>query len=115
MKWTSVARNWAAFHDTIMEHWPELEENDLIRIDGDREAFEALLTESGERSRSEARDEVSEWLLGHIPSDVVMDEHHDNASILQSARHIPEGEDVYADDRDFGDDDKRENPVGRTD
>lgn len=113
MDWNTVSRNWSAFHESILQRWPEVEENDLIRIDGDRAVFEGLIAKTGAMSGSEAREEISQWLEGGIPSDVVMDEHHDNASITQSARHIPEGEDVYAEDRDFGDDDKNENPVGR--
>jgi hypothetical protein len=33
-----------------------------------------------------------------------MDEHHDNASITESGRYVPEGEDASDNDARFGDD-----------
>lgn len=115
MKWTEVANNWAAFIEPIRERWPRLSENDLIRADGDRSEFTRQLAEAHDLTPAESKEQISGWLEGSLPSDVVMDEHHDNASIIESARSIPEGEDVYAEDGGFGDDSKTENPVGRTD
>jgi hypothetical protein len=49
-----------------------------------------------------------------MPADAVMDDHLDNLNIRRSAAHIPPGEDVYSEDKDFGDDDVPDPPVGRT-
>ena len=54
-------------------------------------------------------EELREWLAGEIPSDVVMDPAHDNHSIALSAKYVGEGEDEFADDARFGDDDEYPN------
>ncbi|WP_295046993.1 hypothetical protein [uncultured Paracoccus sp.] len=106
MKWQHVQQNWAAFYEAIVEKWPEVDESDLDEIDGDQRAFVAHLAEATGQEPSEIREELREWLAGEIPSDVVMDPAHDNHSIALSAKYVGEGEDEYADDARFGDDDE---------
>ncbi len=106
MKWHHVQANWPAFYEAIVEKWPEADESELDEIDGDQRAFIAYIAEVTEQEISEARDEIREWLAGEIPSDVVMDPGHDNRSMLLSSKFVPEGEDVYDDDKRFGDDDE---------
>ena len=53
----------------------------------------------------EAREEIRDWLVGELPSDVVMNPVHDNHSISLSRKFVPEGEDESDDDARFGDDD----------
>ncbi len=113
MDWKLVKDNWTAFTEVITQRWPNTSQNDLLALDGNRQAFTDYLSQKNSLTASEAEEEIGLWLEGPIPIDVVTDEHHDNQSIIESARHIPEGEDVYAEDRDFGDDHKTENPVGR--
>ena len=97
MKWQHVQQNWTAFYEAIVEKWPE--------IDGDQRAFVAHLAELTGQEPAEIREELREWLAGEIPSDVVMDPAHDNHSIALSSKYVGEGEDEYADDARFGDDD----------
>lgn len=104
MKWHHVQDNWPAFYEAISDKWPEVDPDQLDEIDGDQRAFIAYLAEVTGQEIDESREELREWLVGEIPSDVVMDPIHDNHSIKLSAKYVPEGEDEYADDARFGDD-----------
>lgn len=106
MKWQQIQANWPAFIEVIVERWPEADEDDLEGIDGDQREFIAYIAEVTGSEPEEARDEIRDWLTGEIPSDVVMDPAHDQRSMLLSAKFVPEGEDVYDDDKRFGDDDE---------
>ncbi|WP_313135257.1 hypothetical protein [Paracoccus jeotgali] len=106
MKWQHVADNWSAFYEAIIDRWPDLDEADLDEIDGDQRAFLKLISTTESVEMEEAKAELREWLMGEIPADVVMDEMHDNRSIMNSSKYVPEGEDEYDDDARFGDDDE---------
>ena len=105
MKWHHVQENWAAFYEAIIDKWPEAEDTELDEIDGDQRAFIAYLVEVTGQEPAEIREELREWLVGEIPSDVVMDPVHDNHSIALSSTFVNEGEDEFSDDSRFGDDD----------
>lgn len=104
MKWHHVADNWPAFYEAILDKWPDADEAELDEIDGDQRAFLHYIAKLEGLDPEEALEEVREWLTGEIPSDVVMDESHDNISIRNSAKYVGEGEDEYDDDARFGDD-----------
>ncbi|MDO5657348.1 MAG: hypothetical protein Q4G36_03375 [Paracoccus sp. (in: a-proteobacteria)] len=106
MKWRHVSENWPAFYEAIIDKWPDASDADLDAIDGDQRSFIRYIAEVTGQELDEAREEIREWLAGEIPSDVVMDEFHDNTSIRNSAKYVGEGEDEYADDARFGDDDQ---------
>ena len=107
MKCHHVQENWAAFYEAILDKWPDADESDLDEIDGDQRAFVAYLAEATGQEPAEIREELREWLTGEIPSDVVMDPGHDNHSIALSAKFVNEGEDEFADDARFGDDERQ--------
>lgn len=113
MQWTAVKSNWAAFLEPILERWPNTTEEDLIEIDGDRDRLAAYLADRHELTAPEADEQISTWLEGAVPADVAMDETRDDDNIHASAAHIGTGEDVYADDKDFGDQQISERPLGR--
>ncbi|MGB3179543.1 MAG: hypothetical protein WBH14_02410 [Albidovulum sp.] len=104
MKWHHIAENWSAFYDAITDRWPEADEADLDEVDGDQRAFIRYIAELQATEFAEAREEITEWLRGELPSDVVMDPHHDHHSINLSAKFLPEGEDESDDDARYGDD-----------
>ncbi|MEI4486487.1 hypothetical protein V8J36_09810 [Frigidibacter sp. MR17.14] len=104
MKWQHVSENWAAFFDAITDRWPDADEAELEDIDGDQRAFVAYIAELTGQETSEAAQEIREWMSGELPSDVVMDPRHDDHSIANSSKYLPDGEDVYDDDERFGDD-----------
>jgi len=101
----ALVPNWAAFYEAIIDKWPEAEDTELDEIDGDQRAFIAYLVEVTGQEPAEIREELREWLVGEIPSDVVMDPVHDNHSIALSSKFVNEGEDEFSDDSRFGDDD----------
>lgn len=113
MKWTDVADDWGAFQEPILTRWPGLDADDVAAVDGDRARFNALLGQVEGLSPREAEEEIDAWLAGPMPADAKFHEAHDNANIRESARSVPDGEDVYADDRRFGDDGAAVPPVGR--
>ena len=114
MDWTNVQRNWAAYTPRILTRWPDLDEDDVLATDGDLDRFVAYLSSATAQTIDDARDDARAWATGEEPSDVKMDPWRDNERISDSARNIHVGEDVYSDDRDFGDDGLAEPPVGRT-
>ena len=114
MKWQTVERNWPAFVERIEQRWPRTDQDNLLQIDGDRRSFASYLARVNELTQVEANEAIEDWLVGEMPADVQMDEHRDNANIRGSAREIPPGEDVYAEDGRFGDDNSPAPPAGRT-
>lgn len=113
MQWTAVQSNWPAFVEPIMERWPNTDENDLLAMEGDRDRLVAYLSDRHELTTAEADEQVTAWTQGSVPSDVAMDNTRDSENIQASAAHIGEGEDVYSDDKDFGDAQVPDRPVGR--
>lgn len=113
MKWSQVRDNWPAFIDKVEEEWPDADRDVLETIDGDRRALKEHLMEVTGQDDSEIEEELRLWLDTSMPLDVMMDDSRDNEQILESGRYIAPGEDVYSDDREFGDDDVPEPPVGR--
>jgi hypothetical protein len=114
MQWTTVKEHWPAFVAPIMQRWDNADESDLVGLDGDRVALTRYIAARHELTPSEAEEQIAVWLDGAVPSDVVMDPEMDNERITASGDSIPEGEDVYDDDREFGDDNVTASPVGRT-
>lgn len=114
MDWKAIRREWTALIPSIMEQWPEAEEEDLLQLDRSRDALAGYLAQATGREYDEVQDEISEWRMGGIPADVRMDETNDNLNIRSSGRYVGEGEDVYDDDRAFGDDSTAEAPAGRS-
>lgn len=114
MEWRQVSENWAAFVEAIGTRWPRADDDDVLAIDGDRARFEEYIASTHDLTPAEAREDVEGWLMGELPVDVAMDESRDSANIRDSGKHIPAGEDVYAEDRDFGDDRPADRPIGRT-
>lgn len=111
MRWKTVEQNWEAFQESLLDTWPDLTEDDLIDIEGDRAALEAKLAELTGDEADDVTQQVDEWLEGAVPSDVHMDEQHDDDSIRDSALYVSPGEDASDDDRKFGDDNQPEDPV----
>lgn len=114
MQWNDVARDWTAFTPRILTRWPELDEDKVLDIDGDQDLFLGYLTSIKENNRVTAQMELSDWLMGEQPADVVMDETRDNARISASGQNMPAGEDPSDDDRRYGDDAVPDTPVGRS-
>ncbi|SFQ20908.1 hypothetical protein [Tranquillimonas alkanivorans] len=115
MQWQTVQQNWPAFLERIEQRWPMTDEDDLLEVDGRRDRFVDYLSKVHDLTQNEANEQIDAWLMGEMPADAHMDDFRDNANIVESGRSIPPGEDVYAEDRDFGDDRAPDVPVGRND
>ena len=114
MQWNDVASNWTAFIPRIMTKWPEADEAEVQSIGGDRDRFVDYIAKLHGTDRQSAEIRVGEFLEGQAPVDAMMDQSRDNQRIMASADNVPAGEDVYSDDRKFGDDDTTERPMGKT-
>ncbi|WP_339107294.1 hypothetical protein [Thioclava sp. GXIMD4216] len=108
MKWSHVEQNWTAFYEAITDRWPDLTEDDLEEIDGDRRAFIKAVCDATGDEAEDVAEELREWLAGELPSDVVMDPTHDDHSIRNSAKYVGDGEDEYDEDENFGDDEEED-------
>ena len=113
MRWIQVRDNWPAFIDKVEEQWPDADRDVLETIDGDRAALKSHLVEATGLDAADVEEEIRVWLESDMPLDVMMDDSRDNEQIMESARYIHPGEDVYSDDREFGDDNASEPPIGR--
>ena len=113
MIWSDVQNNWPAHVPRALTRWPALDEDDVLATDGRRPEFAELVAGVTGLSPSEADAEVTDWIMGLEPSDTVMDPTRDSDRITASAADLPDGEDVYAEDGGFGDDDAAERPIGR--
>lgn len=113
MDWTTLRNKWEAFVPQILTRWPDLPEEDVLALAGDRDGLVTLLSDLAGIDEAEADQQIESWLGGEEPADAVMDPSRDNERIMASAAHIPPGEDVYDDDADFGDDAAPDRPIGR--
>ena len=113
MQWIQVKDNWPAFIEKVEEEWPDADRETLEVLDGDRAALKAHLMEATGQDAQTIEEELRIWLESSMPLDVMMDDSRDNEQIMESGRYISPGEDVYSDDRDFGDDNSPEPPIGR--
>lgn len=113
MNWEQIAKNWPAFTESVKARWPDVDAEEVADLDGSRSALNAYLGRVAGLTPREAEEQIDEWLQGPIPIDAATSEFHDNDSIRESGRHVREGEDVWSDDRDFGDDRVATPPVGR--
>ncbi|NIZ09887.1 hypothetical protein [Pseudooceanicola sp. HF7] len=114
MQWSAITRYWSAYVPAVMQRWPETSEEDLLSLDGSEDALTGYLIKLTGRPAEDIRDEIAEWRTGATPADIRMDEAEDMRNIEASGRYLPEGEDVYDDDRSFGDDAPADPPVGRS-
>ena len=102
MQWKDIARHWSAYTPQILTRWPELDETDVLAIDGDQDAFINYLARKKGGDRVAAQMAIADWLYQAEPADVIMDESRDNERISASAQNIAEGEDPLSDDAKFG-------------
>ena len=115
MNWHQVAANWPAAVRVISNRWPRTAETELEAIDGDRERFETHLSSTHDLTRAEAHEEVDNWLIGAVLTDVERSEDQYDANIAGGARHLPaRQEDVSAEHGDFSDERVEERSAERS-
>lgn len=61
MNWDQVEGNWKKFTGMAKQKWSKLSDDDLDRIQGNRDELEGRIQERYGKSREEARKEVDDW------------------------------------------------------
>ncbi|ATQ67040.1 MULTISPECIES: CsbD family protein [Methylosinus] len=62
MEWNQVQGNWKQVKGKIKEKWGDLTDDDLTKIEGNREQFEGALQSRYGQSKEAARKEIDDWL-----------------------------------------------------
>ena len=61
MNWDTVKGDWKQFSGKVKEKWGSLTDDDLAKINGQREQLEGMLQERYGIAKDEARKQVDEW------------------------------------------------------
>ncbi|MGB3407339.1 MAG: hypothetical protein WBA67_07575 [Jannaschia sp.] len=113
MSFADFKSDWTPFRDALLSRYPSLSDADLMDADGDIDILAARLSKGQGRTRADASQDLYAFLAGPMPADAFAAPQHDGAALADSGRYVPEGEDVLADDRRFGDDTLEDSPTGR--
>ncbi|MBY6241949.1 CsbD family protein [Methylosinus sp. Sm6] len=62
MEWNQLQGNWKQVKGKIKEKWGDLTDDDLTKIEGNREQFEGALQSRYGKSKEAVRKDVDEWL-----------------------------------------------------
>ena len=61
MNWDVIKGDWKQFAGKIKEKWGDLTDDDLAKINGQREQLEGMLQERYGIAKDEAKKQVDEW------------------------------------------------------
>jgi len=61
MNWDRVAGDWKQFKGKVKEKWGKLTDDDLTRINGNREQLEGLLQQRYGYAKDKVKQEVDGW------------------------------------------------------
>lgn len=64
MDWDRIAGSWKQMTGKVKEKWGQLTDDDLTRINGNREQLEGLLQQRYGYAKDKAREEVDRWSGG---------------------------------------------------
>ena len=62
MDWNRIAGNWKQAQGGIKEKWGKLTDDDLVKINGQREQLEGLIQQRYGLARDKVRQDVDAWL-----------------------------------------------------
>jgi uncharacterized protein YjbJ (UPF0337 family) len=62
MDWDRIAGNWKQFTGKAKEQWGKLTDDDLMKINGQREQLEGRIQERYGYSKDQVRKEVDDWI-----------------------------------------------------
>ena len=70
MAWDQIKGNWKQFRGRVKEKWGELTDDDLDRIDGQREQLEGVIQERYGKAKQAVKADVDDWVerQAEIPS-----------------------------------------------
>lgn len=92
MRWTDVAEHWNVFIGRILHRWPDMEEDELLGIDGDPDHFFDYLFETLGGDADQARREFDEWMATQEPLTGVTNLAGHAARIHPTERHTDQAE-----------------------
>ncbi len=61
MDWDRIEGNWKQFTGKVKEKWGDLTDDDLAKINGQREQLEGMLQHRYGYAKGKAREEVDTW------------------------------------------------------
>lgn len=64
MNWDRIEGNWKQFAGKVKEKWGDLTDDDLARVNGNREQLEGLLQQRYGYAKDRAKQEIDTWSGG---------------------------------------------------
>lgn len=64
MNWDRIQGNWKQFSGKVKEKWGDLTDDDLARVNGNREQLEGVLQQRYGYAKDRAKQEVDSWTQG---------------------------------------------------
>ena len=64
MNWDRIEGNWKQFTGKAKEKWGQLTDDDLTKINGQRDQLEGILQQRYGYAKDKAKDEVDRWSQG---------------------------------------------------
>ncbi|HEX5470599.1 MAG TPA: CsbD family protein [Lacipirellulaceae bacterium] len=61
MDWDRIEGNWKQFTGKVKSKWGQLTDDDLAKINGNREQLEGILQERYGYAKDKARSEIDQW------------------------------------------------------
>jgi uncharacterized protein YjbJ (UPF0337 family) len=62
MDWNRVEGNWKQFKGRVKEQWGDLTDDDLDKVNGQRDQLEGVIQERYGIAKDQVRQEVDDWL-----------------------------------------------------
>ena len=64
MNWDRIEGNWKQFSGKVKEKWGQLTDDDLSKVNGNREQLEGILQQRYGYAKDKAKAEIDSWSKG---------------------------------------------------
>lgn len=64
MNWDRIQGNWKQFSGKVKEKWGDLTDDDIARVNGNREQLEGVLQQRYGYAKDRAKQEIDSWTQG---------------------------------------------------
>lgn len=64
MNWDRIQGNWKQFSGKVKEKWGDLTDDDIARVNGNREQLEGVLQQRYGYAKDRAKQEIDSWAQG---------------------------------------------------
>ncbi|MBM3640759.1 CsbD family protein [Methylocystis sp. B8] len=65
MNWDTIEGNWKKFKGNVREQWGKLTDDDIARINGNREQLEGMIQERYGVAKDKAKKQIDDWMSRH--------------------------------------------------